>query len=346
MTPTALNAVGDYPAARDDPGDAAGDKITKISGILDSSVCLGQFSNHGAAAVRIAVMSDLHLEFDARFADHPEQGNQSRNAPDFYLNPPQPEADLLVLAGDIHHGPLAIDWVVRHFSLPAIMIAGNHEPYGHELFRTIAFNRQRATATGGRVVFLERASCVHQTAAGERLRLIGATLWTDFQLSGTPTESMAMAEQRLDDFRLIKVERGYQLRALLAADTVRLHRVSINFLRDELSRPFDGPTVVITHHAPSPRSIAPPFRDDPLNPAFVSDLEAMIRTFQPPLWIHGHIHNSFDYWIGRTRIVCNPRGYFPDQLNPAFDPCFVAEVQGSRPAAARRPKLTLSRRPT
>ena len=174
--------------------------------------------------MKIAVMSDLHLEFDARLADHPEQGNQSHNMLDFYLNPPQPAADLLVLAGDIHHGPLAVDWVVRHFSLPAIMIAGNHEPYGHELFRTIAFNRQRAAATGGRVVFLERASYVHQTASGERLRLIGATLWTDFQLSGTPTESMAIAERRLEDFRLIKVERGYQLRILLAADTVRLHR--------------------------------------------------------------------------------------------------------------------------
>jgi Icc-related predicted phosphoesterase len=334
------------PAAHDDPGGAAGEKITEICDILDSSVCLGQFSDRGVAAMKIAVMSDLHLEFDARYADHPEQGKQSQNALDFYLNPPQPEADLLVLAGDIHHGPLAVDWVIRHFSVPAIMIGGNHEPYGHELFRTIAFNRQRAAATGGRVVFLERASWVHQTAAGERLRLIGATLWTDFQLYGTPTESMEIAEQRLDDFRLINVERGYQLRPLLAADTVRLHRVSVNFLRDELSRPFDGPTVVITHHAPSPRSIAPAFRDDPLNPAFVSDLEAIIRTFQPPLWVHGHVHNSFDYRIGRTRIVCNPRGYSPDQLNSAFDPCFVAEVQGSRPAAARRPKLTLSRRPT
>lgn len=142
-------------------------------------------------------MTDLHLEFDARFANHPEQG---KNSPDFYLHPPQPEADLLVFAGDIHHGPLAIDWVVRHFSVPAILIAGNHELYGRELFRTIAFNRQRAAGTEGGVVFLERASWVHETAAGERLRLIGATLWTDFQLYGTPMESMAIAEQRLDDF--------------------------------------------------------------------------------------------------------------------------------------------------
>jgi predicted phosphodiesterase len=304
------------------------DKITEFSGFASRSALLDQFSSRGAEAMKIAIMSDLHLEFDARFADHPDQDKQCQNTLSFYFNPPQPKADLLVLAGDIHRGSLAINWVLRGFSVPTILIAGNHEAYEHELFRVIAFNRQRAAATDGRVVFLERASYEYQTPSGEHLRVIGATLWTDFQLYGTPTESMAIAEQRLEDFRLIKIERGYKLRTLVPADTVRVHRASIAFLRKELSRPFDGATVVVTHHAPSPRSIAPPFGDDPLNPAFVSDLDAMINTYQPPLWIHGHIHSSFDYRIGRTRIVCNPRGYFPDQLNPAFDPCFVAEVQG------------------
>lgn len=274
--------------------------------------------------MKIAIMSDLHLEFDARSAGHPER--QPRNTSGFYLNPPQPKADLLVLAGDIFHGSLAIDWVLRHFSVPTILIAGNHEAYGHELFRVIAINRQRASATGGRVVFLERATWVHEAASGDRLRLIGATLWTDFELYGTQTKSMTIAGQHLEDFHEIRIERGYQLRPLLPVDTVRLHRMSVTFLQQELSRPFDGPTVVVTHHAPSPRSVPPPFRRDPLSPAFASDLDAMIDAFQPRLWVHGHMHDSFDYRIGGTRIVCNPRGYFPDQLNLGFDPCFVAEL--------------------
>jgi len=276
--------------------------------------------------MKIAVMSDLHLEYDAKVADAPTQGAQGGDALDFYLKPPQPEADLLVLAGDVHSGALAVDWAVRHFSLPTVLIAGNHEPYGHELFRTIAFSRQQAGTTKGRVNFLERASWEMERRNGERTRFIGATLWTDFQLYGTPEASMAIAQERLDDFRVISIERGYKSRALRPADTLRLHSASLAFLCKELSRPFDGITVVVTHHAPSPRSNAPPFQDEALNPAFVSNLDAMIGAYAPSLWIHGHMHDSFDYTIGRTRIVCNPRGYFPDRLNPRFDPYFVVEI--------------------
>jgi DNA repair exonuclease SbcCD nuclease subunit len=179
--------------------------------------------------MKIAIMSDLHLEFDAQYAGD-ELGKQPGNTFDFYLPPPQPRADLIVLAGDIHDGSLGIDWVVRHFSTPAVVIAGNHEGYGHELFRTITINRKRASATEGRVVFPERNTRVHTIASGERIRLLGATLWNDFQLSGRPTESMRIAEQELEDFRMIKLERGYKLRSLLPADTVRLHRASVKFL--------------------------------------------------------------------------------------------------------------------
>jgi len=97
-------------------------------------------------------------------------------------------------------------------------------------------------------------------------------------------------------------------------------------LDEELRKPFDGPTVVITHHAPSPRSIAGKFRGNPLNPAFASNLEPIIVAHQPVLWIHGHMHDSFDYRISKTRVVCNPRGYFPNELNPAFDPNFVIQL--------------------
>jgi 3',5'-cyclic AMP phosphodiesterase CpdA len=276
--------------------------------------------------MKIAVMSDLHLEFDTRSADGLHQGTPSRDTLNFYLKPPHPQADVLVLAGDIHSGSLAVDWVLRHFSIPTILICGNHEPYGHELFRVIAFDRQQASATGGRVVFLERATWECKSAAGGRVRFIGTTLWTDFRLYGTPRESMAIAEQRLEDFQLIRIERGYKLRTLRPSDTARLHSASVAFLYGELSRPFDGTTVVVTHHAPSPRSIAATFLNDPLTPAFVSNLERLIYTYEPSLWIHGHMHDSFDYMIGRTRVVCNPRGYFPDQLNRRFDPHFVVEI--------------------
>ncbi|WP_325677554.1 metallophosphoesterase [Rhodopila sp.] len=135
-----------------------------------------------------------------------------------------------------------------------------------------------------------------------------------------------MAEEKLDDFKIIKIERGYKLRTLQPEDTARLHTTTLAFLRKELSRKFDGTTIVVTHHAPSPRSIAPRFQNDPLNPTFVTDLERFIQRYEPSLWVHGHVHDSFDYRVGRTRVICNPRGYFPDQLNPAFNPLLTVET--------------------
>ena len=276
--------------------------------------------------MKIAVMSDLHLELDAKCASAPLQAVPS-SAIEFSNKPPQPHADLLILAGDVHSGALGIDWVLRHFAMPAIIIGGNHEPYGHELFRVIRINRERARATNGRITFLERSTWEGTGANGERIRVIGATLWTDFRLYGTPGPSMRVAQERLADFEVINIERGYRLRTLQPVDTTRLHTATLAFLRKELSREFEGTTIVVTHHAPSPRSIARRFRNDPLNPAFASDLEAFIERYEPALWVHGHMHDSFDYRLGRTRVVCNPRGYFPHQLNPDFRPLLVVETQ-------------------
>jgi hypothetical protein len=98
-----------------------------------------------------------------------------------------------------------------------------------------------------------------------------------------------------------------------------------------LAIPFDGPTVVVTHHAPHPDSVARRFENDPLTPAFVSDLSEVIDRWQPALWFHGHTHDNFDYRVGATRIVCNPKGYGPMPPgrrieNVAFDVGRVVEV--------------------
>jgi hypothetical protein len=85
--------------------------------------------------------------------------------------------------------------------------------------------------------------------------------------------------------------------------------------------------VVITHHAPSAESIAAPFQggESHLNAAYISDLEALFGA-QVGLWVHGHTHFSFDYRRAGTRVVCNPRGYVPFEVNPDFDPRLVVEV--------------------
>ena len=86
--------------------------------------------------------------------------------------------------------------------------------------------------------------------------------------------------------------------------------------------------MVITHHAPSPKSIHPRFADSLLNACFVSDAERLIDGSRARLWIHGHTHDSFDYCLNGTRVVCNPRGYARNGVNenPLFDANFLVEI--------------------
>lgn len=147
----------------------------------------------------------------------------------------------------------------------------------------------------------------------------------------SPAVSVHSAQSAISDFRLIRATPSF--RKLHPADTVRQHEASRAWLENALGKPFDGRTVVVTHHAPSPRSIEAQFEGDELTPAYASNLENLMGK-SVDLWIHGHMHSSFDYIVGSedatgpngTRVVCNPRGYAPDHLNPDFDPGLLIEV--------------------
>jgi Icc-related predicted phosphoesterase len=93
-----------------------------------------------------------------------------------------------------------------------------------------------------------------------------------------------------------------------------------------LAESFDGRTMVVTHHAPSSRSVYPRYARDQLTPAFASSLEMMMNGERAALWVHGHMHDSFDYEINGTRVVCNPRGYAPNALNSEFKLDLVVEI--------------------
>lgn len=98
-----------------------------------------------------------------------------------------------------------------------------------------------------------------------------------------------------------------------------------------LAESFDGQTAVVTHHAPSSRSVHPRYARDQLTPPFASNLESLIEGEWAALWVHGHTHESFDYEIYGTQIVCNPRGYALEALlNPDFRPDFVVDINRNR----------------
>jgi len=233
--------------------------------------------------MRIQLASDLHLELLSRW-------------PHERLIAPAPGADLLVLAGDIHRGSRAIE----HFAswpVPVLYLAGNHEYYDSQ-WESLRSELRRATE-GTAVRFLD-----NDVFTFDGVRFLGSTLWTDYRLSGMALpEAMAAAEGFLLDHRRILTRSG-PFRAKQALDE---HLRSRAWLARELSVEHSTSTVVLTHHAPHPGSIHARFAGSPVNGAFVSDLTELVE--QADLWLHGHVHDSFDYRVGRCRVMSNPLGY-------------------------------------
>ena len=140
---------------------------------------------------------------------------------------------------------------------------------------------------------------------------------TDFGLLGAPGTAASAAMQRMNDYRRIRLSPSYQ--KLRSRDTSLIHHTSLKWLQEEIGRDQGCKQVVISHHAPSSESVDPTLRHDILAAAYASDLTEFIKQSGVDLWIHGHLHTQSDYYIGDTRVLCNPRGY-PDEPNKRFVP--------------------------
>jgi 3',5'-cyclic AMP phosphodiesterase CpdA len=269
--------------------------------------------------MKIRVLSDLHLE-----CDQPELI-------------PHADADLVVLAGDIHNHAEGLRWAAETFdgAVPVVYVPGNHEYYDGE-FGALETAMRDAAASVDNVYFLNNAVLVDPRG---QWRVLGTTLWTDFELYGADDASRAVsiaaAERAMLDFRgLIQVtwtagndaepdaSASAEISApstasvlpdntprnLAPADTIALHRHARAWLEAELHKPFAGKTIVVTHHAPHRRSLAERYADDVVSAGFVTHLPSLVRA-PVTLWVHGHTHTAFDYVEHGTRVVCNPRGY-------------------------------------
>ena len=235
---------------------------------------------------------------------------------------PAPDCDVVILAGDISRPQQAIEWA-RQFAQPVIYVPGNHEFYGGSLSGTL--QALQTLSAGSRIHVLDRGEL---QIAG--VRFLGCTLWSDFRLLESEEErstSMAVASQFIRDFSRITLSDDTAERFTPAASR-QLFDQAVAWLEQRFAEPFAGPTVVISHHAPARGSINPKYAGSPVNPAFVSDLEPQLRRWNPSLWVHGHVHDSYDYPVGSTRVLCNPRGYARSGTpeNPAFDPQLVVSI--------------------
>ena len=236
---------------------------------------------------KIAYMSDLHLEF----GDMPVPTNEEN-------------ADILVVAGDLHvaYAQAGADWLeeATQYFKHVVYVLGNHEFYGgiyhyviDDLYRKMQPN---VHMLHNEVVYLEG------------IRFIGTTLWTHGGYAG------------LNDFHVIRCEHlDETIKTLTTRDTRRFHEVAVRFLEDALYAEFDGPTVVVTHHAPIPECVVPKFVGaEPMNQMFHAHLNGLIEENDIDLWIHGHMHDCIDIEYANTRIVCNPRGYVGHGANWGF----------------------------
>jgi Icc-related predicted phosphoesterase len=236
--------------------------------------------------MRIQIVSDLHIE-------------------EWPLEPFAVDADVLVLAGDIHSEPEGLrQWLRRMPHVPIVMVLGNHE-YDHKQFDRVlpAFRAAVAEFPNLHLLELERADIGGVT-------FLGANMWTDMRGG-------------LDAPPIARVLKAFDMRGVTVDDLMAEHRTARSWL--ESAFPKEGKrVVVITHTAPSFRSQHPRFENSPLNGFFASAMDEVVERLGPQLWVHGHMHDPVDYTIGRTRVISNPRGYQGE--NPGWNP-FVSLVE-------------------
>lgn len=247
--------------------------------------------------MKVHILNDLHIEFG-----------------EFEI--PETDADVIVLAGDIGVGMAGLAWIeAQNMSKPVIYIPGNHEFYHHDI---CLINEIKAHAPDNVHVLNDDAIVING------VRFLGSTLWTDFLLFGEVDKyfSVQCARKSMTDFEIIR----FYERRFTPEDSIEMHEKSRDWLGCMLSERFDGKTVVVTHHAPSSRSVSPRFAKDLLSPAFASNLEGLMDGSRAALWVHGHTHDVFDYEVFGTRVICNPRGYATYQESIEFNPGLVVEI--------------------
>ncbi|KRC12210.1 metallophosphoesterase [Hydrogenophaga sp. Root209] len=296
--------------------------------------------------MNIQLLSDLHLEANPAFEPVPAG-----------------DADLLVLAGDI--GSYQVrrdgsvmgepDWGLQRFSplpqyagwpAPVVYVPGNHEYDALDLDKAHAELRKVCDRLG--IQWLER-----ETLQMQGVRLIGTTLWSDYDALGdhapTPTparhgRAAAVPPKRAPDpltHRLQQREKAFRAAnhylvkmggqrhgRLFDAEAMRALGLDCQaWLRDALAQPFDGPTVVITHFAPTLHSMDPRYGRSPGTAGFCNGLDELLPLAD--LWLHGHLHCPTDVQVGRCRIVANPLGYQDKNEQAGFIPAFCIRVSAS-----------------
>lgn len=248
--------------------------------------------------MKVLVLSDLHIEFENFDIDCTG-------------------VDLVILAGDIHTKDRGFLWALESIKdIPVVYVLGNHEYYRKAYPKLV--NDLKQQSLGANIHVLE-----NDVFTFNDVNFLGCTLWTDFNLFDDPKMTGFECEQRMTDFSKIRVSPRFS--KLRPPDVVKIHNQSLSWLESELGKRQNEINVVITHHTPCMLSVPEQYKADVVTAAYASNLDDFVRKYSPKYWIHGHMHNSSDYMLGNTRVICNPRGY-PDERNLEFNPYYIIDV--------------------
>lgn len=231
--------------------------------------------------MKIQVISDLHREFG-------------------FMDISFDNADVVVLAGDINLRTKGIEWIKSTIkNIPVIYVLGNHEYYKGYYPKTLKSIQELAAGTNVHV--LENKSVVI-----DDVTFHGATLWTDFALLGDSRINGSICQGKMNDYKMIRRDPSYS--KLRSIDTYVIHQASLKWLQASLESSTTKKNVVVTHHAPSIKSIPDKLKDNVVSSAYAPNLEPVILKYRPQHWIHGHIHVPVKYEVGSTTVLCNPHG--------------------------------------
>lgn len=250
--------------------------------------------------MNIQVMSDLHTEITGRSPILKEDI----------------VGDVIILAGDICNEPTTISKSLPK-DRPIFHVLGNHEYYHNSFKGRVAGLQEQWNKLGfNNVDVLE-----NRAVTIDSVRFLGTTLWTNLTSEDGDFQGFD-CKRGMNDFYLI---RDFSL-----TEWLNTHRAAILWLQEELAKPFDGKTVVITHHAPSFRSNGERFLTSTIRAGFCTDMEYLMEQESIDVWIHGHTHEPSDYMVHGTRVICNPYGYEQPNAyreNLKYNPRFLVEVK-------------------
>lgn len=282
--------------------------------------------------MKFRLASDLHIEF-FNFKDKPVKANEFNSETILPIMPDEKNT-VLLLSGDITVADLVdlyrgfFKELSERFKV-VLWVPGNHEHYNHDFNQTIEVLQIFARQFGN-VFILNNSSYTV-----DDVEVIGSTLWTDFNRANPA--SMLYATMYMSDFAgqigysFDKYD-GDKKERIMGRWTPELsvteHAIAKLFISERLKKKTKPKTIVMTHHAPSEQSVSPKYKGSMLNPAFYSNLDDFVIEYEPDIWLHGHVHQNFDYMIGKTRVIANPLGYggLTHHENPIFSNKFVIEL--------------------